>query len=823
VPKALIVDPDSTRQPGEITFRPIPLHTYHAPLEEEEQRIGDAALVRMLRDMMLIREFETMLDAMKRGQDYHGVQYTHQGPAHLSIGQEAVAVGQAFLLGPDDHIYGSHRSHAEIIAKGLSAIERLDDGCLVRIMETYFDGEILRVVERHLEAPDIRTRAVQFLLYGLLAEIFARRTGFNRGLGGSMHAFFPPFGIYPNNAIVGASAGIAAGAALYKKLRTVPGIVIANIGDGATGCGPVWEALNFATMRQFHALWDAAHRGGLPVIFCFINNFYAMGGQTIGETMGYDRLVRIGAAFNVHNMHAETVDGNNPLAVVDAVHRKRGLIEAGDGPVLLDVQCYRQTGHSTSDPGSYRSREELDAWRAVDPIAGFGAQLQTANVPDDSRLTRLADWVTERMVEVCRLAVDLEISPRLDLGRDPNAIADLMFSHTLRPLPDRPNGELTMPLEQSSRMRQINRLARSGLDEVGARISASKAVTVREALFEAIVHHFAYDDKLIAYGEENRDWDGAFGVYRGLTELLPYHRLFNAPISEAAIVATAVGYALEGGRALIELMYADFMGRAGDELFNQLAKWQAMSGGVLQMPVVVRVSVGNKYGAQHSQEWTSLVAHIPGLKVVYPVTPYDAKGLMASALSGDDPVIFFESQRLYDTVEVFRQGGVPRGYYRIPIGQPDVKRPGTDLTVLSVGATLHRAMEAAERLSNEFGVEAEVIDARSLVPFDYEPVVTSVKKTGRILLTSDACERGSFLTTLASNVQDIAFDDLDAPVKVLGAHNWIAPAPEMEKFYFPQPEWMLDAIHEDLLPLRGYAPSRVDGRQQRIHQARLGV
>ena len=149
---------------------------------------------------------------------------------------------------------------------------------------------------------------------------------------------------------------------------------------------------------------------------------------------------------------------------------------------------------------------------------------------------------------------------------------------------------------------------------------------------------------MVAYGEENRDWGGAFACYRGLTESLPYHRLFNSPISEAAIVGTACGYALEGGRALVELMYCDFMGRAGDEIFNQLAKWQSMSACILEMPVTLRVSVGSKYGAQHSQDWCALVNHIPGLKVVFPSTPYDAKGMLNTALAGSDPVIFLKAK-----------------------------------------------------------------------------------------------------------------------------------------------------------------------------------
>lgn len=225
-------------------------------------------------------------------------------------------------------------------------------------------------------------------------------------------------------------------------------------------------------------------------------------------------------------------------------------------------------------------------------------------------------------------------------------IEHVMWANTDIDLTQAPPGRLTAPLAESPRVAQIANRARSGRVD-GEEAPPAQAVQLRDALFEAIAHHAVNDDRLIIYGEENRDWGGAFGVYRGLTEILPYNRLFNAPISEATIVGSAVGYAIEGGRALIELMYADFMGRAGDEIFNQLAKWRAMSGGTIELPVVLRISVGNTYGAQHSQEWTALPAHIPGLKVVFPATPYDAKGLMASALAGNDPVVFFESQSLY--------------------------------------------------------------------------------------------------------------------------------------------------------------------------------
>ena len=260
-----------------------------------------------------------------------------------------------------------------------------------------------------------------------------------------------------------------------------------------------------------------------------------------------------------------------------------------------------------------------------------------------------------------------------------------------------------------------------------------KAYNIRDGIFEAMLHRFAIDPTMVAFGEENRDWGGAFAVYRGLTELLPYHRLFNAPISEAGIVGAAVGYGMEGGRVVAELMYADFMGRAGDELFNQLSKWQAMSAGMLTMPVVVRISVGAKYGAQHSQDFTALVAHIPGLKVVYPVTPYDAKGMMNSALVGTDPVIFFESQKLYDMGEMFEAGGVPEGYYEIDLSEPSVKRVGTDLTIVTLGPALYTAVKAADELAERFDVSAEVVDLRSANPLNYELLVRSVRKTGKVL------------------------------------------------------------------------------------------
>ena len=388
-------------------------------------------------------------------------------------------------------------------------------------------------------------------------------------------------------------------------------------------------------------------------------------------------------------------------------------------------------------------------------------------------------------------------------------------------LPGEP--EVNHPLTENPRIKQISKKERFAFDENGKAFSKMRQYQLRDGIFEAIIDRFYKDPSLIAYGEENRDWGGAFAVYRGLTEALPYHRLFNSPIAEAAIVGTAIGYAMCGGRVIPEIMYCDFLGRSGDEVFNQLPKWQAMSGNVLKMPVVLRVSVGSKYGAQHSQDWTSLVAHIPGLKVVFPATPYDAKGLMNSALQGTDPVVFFESQRIYDVGEQFHKGGVPEDYYELPLGEPDIKREGKDLSILTIGATLYRALEAAEILEEKYNMSAEIIDARSLVPFNYEKVIESVKKTGRIIISGDASSRGSFLNDLARNITELAFDYLDAPPVVVGSRNWITPAYELEDYFFPQAEWFIDAVHEKIVPLKGHVSTTNFTDAEQIRRGKMGI
>ena len=819
MPKVQFIDPTEVRKPGFVEFQPIAVNQYQKSVIEEKENFTDEEFKFIYHDMVLIREFETMLNLIKTKGEYNGTSYNHPGPAHLSIGQESAAVGMAWTLSVDDFIFGSHRSHGEILAKGMSAIHKLDDNELTSIMENFFEGAIYEIVKKDFEGT-VKELARRFLVYGTLAEIFARKTGFNRGLGGSMHAFFTPFGVYPNNAIVGGSGDIAVGAALYKKVNRKPGLVVANIGDASLACGPVWEGITFAAMDQFRELWEGDMQGGLPVIINIMNNQYGMGGQTSGETMGYDIAARIGAGVNPDQMHAERVDGYNPLAVIDAYKRKRKIIDEKRGPVLLDVLTYRYSGHSPSDASSYRTKEEVEAWEAQDCIDSYGNELINAEVAQQTDLDSIWSDVKELVNEMFLKAIDTKTSPLMDSAE---IIGDMMFSNGSVDKFSDAVPEVLMPLEENPRVKRIAGKERFAFDEEGKPFSKMKQFQLRDGIFEAIIDRFYKDASLVAYGEECRDWGGAFAVYNGLTESLPYNRLFNSPISEAAIIGTAIGYAMCGGRVIPEIMYCDFIGRAGDEIFNQLPKWQAMSGNVLKMPVVVRVSVGSKYGAQHSQDLTSLIAHIPGIKVCFPVTPYDAKGLMNASLQGTDPVIFFESQRIYDIGEQFHKGGVPEEYYEVELGEPDVKREGKDITFLTIGYTLYQALKAADELEEKYGISAEVIDARSLVPFNYEKVVESVKKTGKIIIAGDATTRGSFLNDMATNISQLTFDYLDAPVSVLGSRNWIVPAHELEEQFFPQPSWFLDMIHERIQPLKGYIPGQNFTDGEIVKRAKNGI
>ncbi|MHB1376524.1 MAG: alpha-ketoacid dehydrogenase subunit alpha/beta [Candidatus Humimicrobiaceae bacterium] len=817
--KEIFINPKEKRKCGKINFENIHLNLFQKRMEDVKNSYTNGELINLYNDMFLIREFENMLYSLKLLEKYNNVSYIYTGPAHLCIGQEAVAVGQAFSLTKDDYIFGSHRSHGELIAKGISALRNTEDSLIESIIEDHCYREQLEVVQKGFKG-NIYDLGLRFYLYGIMAEIFGRKNGFAEGLGNSMHVFFTPFGIYPNNAIVGGSAPIAVGAALYKRINKEKGIIIANIGDGSLGCGQVWESMNFAAMDQYKNFWG--YDGGLPILFNFINNGYGMGGETNGETMAYQILARVGAGINPEQMHAESVDGYNIFAVIDAIKRKKELLLNGNGPALLDINTYRLGGHSTSDANTNRTKDEISAWKKIDALKDFKDQIIENNVMTENEINQKEAEIKEFLTFILKLAIDDNISPRMDLIEKSDSIEKYMFSNLKIEKMNNANPDVLCKKEDNPRIISLAKKSRMGKNKDKI-LSSKDVIQYKDAIFEAILDKYYKDSTLISFGEDVRDWGGAYGVYKDLEKSIPYKRLFNTPISESIIVGAAVGYGMLGGRCIPELMYCDFLGRAGDEVFNQLAKWQAMSAGKLKMPVVLRMSVGSRYGAQHSQDWSSLCAHVPGLKVVFPATPYDAKGLMNSALIGTDPVIFIESQKLYTISELFYPEGVPEEYYEIPIGEPDLKIFGNDLTILTIGATLYKAIEAAELFKIRFGIEVEVIDARSIVPFNYEVVIESVKKTGKIIISSDACQRGSIINDFAQNISEMAFDYLDAPPVVIGSRNWITPTYELEYAFFPQAEWFLDAYHQKFSQLSGYSPIINFNTEELLRKNKFGI
>jgi len=537
-------------------------------------------------------------------------------------------------------------------------------------------------------------------------------------------------------------------------------VVLCSAGDGAYANGVVLESLNWAAQDQ----WTnhlAGERGfGLPIVYLIQNNHYGMTHRTDDEVMGVRHLARRGAGFATNNMHAEVVNGMDVLAVRDAVRRAARLCRAGEGPVLIEASTYRYYGHSLSDPrNEYRTREEEAAWRAVDGVERLEGQLVAAGVADASTIATIETRARERNV---RAAV------RASKATDPAPEDVLRYLYT--------EGSSELVPERAAHATTI-------APPPVAKRGADGSITYRDAIREGLVEEMTRDARVIVYGEDVADYGGAFKLTKGLLEAFGRERVFNTPISEACICGTAVGAAIAGIRPVIELMYMDFALMSSDQIANQAAKWHYMSGAQVEVPAVFRVSVGagKGYGGQHSQSLESLFAHIPGLWVVYPATPADAKGLLKASIRTNNPVLFVESQGLYGT-----KGPVPQDDSLVPIGRARIARAGADATIVAWGPAVVDALKAAEQLAADRGVETEVVDLRSLVPLDMETVLTSVRKTGRCVVASQAILTGSFVNEIVARIQLEAFDYLDAPIGRIGAANGISPQAEaLERAFLP--------------------------------------
>jgi 2-oxoisovalerate dehydrogenase E1 component len=712
--------------------------------------IAPAEALALLDDMLAIRELEEMIVRLRSG-GYDALPgYDYRGPTHVSIGQEGTAVGASTALRPDDQVTSSHRGHGDAVAKGFAAIRHMT-------------GEQLRArVPGGTGAThdDLLEAALEEHVYRVIAELFGKEEGYSRGRGGGMHIGDFSTGNLGANAIVGGSVPIATGAAMAARYERSDRVVCCFAGDGAYANGVVLESLNWAAQAQWTNHLAGDHPYGLPIIFLIQNNHYGMTHRTDDEVMGVRHLARRGAGFAEDGMHAEVVNGMDVLAVRDAVRRGAALCRAGQGPVIVEASTYRYYGHSLSDPrNEYRTREEEAAWKATDPIDRLKAQLLEAGIADADGIAAVETAVRDRNA---RAAV------RAAAATDPDPADVLRYLYT-------DTAADVVP----AAAREVVTFAPP---PVAARDDAGR-ITYRDALREAMVGEMERDARVIFYGEDVADYGNAFKLTKGMLETFGRDRVFNTPISEACICGTAVGAAIVGLRPIVELMYMDFALMSSDQIANQAAKWHYMSGAQVEVPLVIRASVGagKGYGGQHSQSLESLFTHMPGLWVVYPATPADAKGLLASAIRTNNPVMFVEGQGLYPT-----KGVVPEGEHLVPIGSAHVVREGSDATLVAWGPAVLDALAAAETLDAEHGLSVEVVDVRSLVPLDMETVLASVRKTGRCVVASQAVLIGSFVNEIVARIQLEAFDDLDGPVGRIGAANGISPQAEgLEEAFLP--------------------------------------
>jgi 2-oxoisovalerate dehydrogenase E1 component len=603
--------------------------------------------------------------------------------------------------------------------------------------------------------PELRAAALEDHLFRTIAELFGKEEGYCRGRGGGMHIADFSTGQLGANAIVGGSVPIAT-------------VVCCFAGDGAYANGVVLESLNWAAQYQWTNHLAGPQGRGLPIVFLIQNNHYGMTHRTDDEVMGIPWLALRGAGFADDAMHAEVVNGMDVLAVRDAVLRATERCRDGDGPVLIESSTYRYYGHSLSDPGDeYRTRDEEGAWRAVDPIERLTAQLVGAGGLDEAGIDELRSAAAERNERAARRAAAAT-------DPDPSDVLRYLFAGTT-----------------SAVVPTVHRSPAIHAPAPAAKLT-DEGMLYRDAIRDAIVEEMARDGRVIFYGEDVADYGGAFKATKGLLEMFGRERVFNTPISEAAICGTAVGAAMAGLRPVVELMYMDFALMAGDQIANQAAKWHYMSGAQTTVPLVIRASIGagKGYGGQHSQSLESLFTHTPGLVVVYPATPADAKGLLRAAIRSDDPVLFCESQGLYAT-----RGPVSSDpELLVPMGRARVAREGRDATIVAWGPAVLDALAAAERLRGD-GIGCDVVDLRTLVPLDLPTVLASVRKTGRCVVAAQAILTGSFVNEVVARIVEEAFDDLDGPVARVGARPGISPQAEsLERAFLPGPDDIVAAV-----------------------------
>lgn len=570
----------------------------------------------------------------------------------------------------------------------------------------------------------------------MMAELFARANGYCKGKGGSMHIANLSLGILGANGIVGGGFPIANGAALSSRMRATGRVTACFFGDGASNEGAFHEAANLA------AVWK------LPVIFVCENNGYA---QTTPQRE-HQAIADIAARAAAYGMPGRVVDGMDVLAVHGAVASAVAEARAGKGPSLVECKTYRYRGHWEGDPQPYRTAAEIAEWKGRDCICSFGRLLLAECGVREEELSEVREQVERQMAEAIAFALS---SPP--------------------PKPETVLTDVYSPPEPSP----------------GAIRGPTGRMTVRQALNGTLDRILAADERAVLFGEDIGLLGGAFAVTKGLFARYGALRVRNTPISESAIIGAAIGASVTGLLPIAEIMFCDFLYVAMDQIVNQMAKMKYMYGGDARLPIVVRCTCGAGFSAaaQHSQSNEAMFMHVPGLKIVMPSTPDDAAGLLLAAFEDPNPVLFFEHKGLYD------EPGEVSGE-AVPIGKARIVREGGDLTVVTYGKMRKLCESAAAALGAE-GIECELIDLRSLLPFDAEAVLASVAKTGRIAIVHEAPLTAGPGAELAAVVAERAFSSLRAPVtRIAGLDVPMPFAPVLEAAAVPSEAAIVERLRK---------------------------
>jgi len=560
-----------------------------------------------------------------------------------------------------------------------------------------------------------------------LGECIGHSEGVGKGKGGGMGIARSDLGLMMTTGLVGSSTPIGVGLALASQIEKSGKVITVGFGDGATSIGAVHEAMLFA------ALWK------LPIVFICHNN----GWSENTPFREYSVLEKLSERAGGYAMPGVTVDGRDAVELGDAFATALQRARSGNGPTFIESVSYRISGHYFADPGAYMDKEELAAEKVRDPVPAFRTQLVSEGYATEEELAAIDAEI--------KAVVDKDIADLLETPvapvTDADVVSDVYADPTFTPI------TLVKP-------------AVDVIPEAGERLG-----TMRDAFNEALMIALESDPKVIMLGEDIADPSGGVvGITRGLSTTFGSDRVRSTPIAEQGIFGACVGAGLAGMRPIGELLMMDFLPVAWDQIVNHAAKVRYMTGGKMNTPMTMMTLVGAGNGAQHSQTSEAWMMHTPGLKVVYPSNPQDAKGLLLSCIFDDDPTVFIHS-----AYNLFNKAPLPEGDYRIPLGLASVKREGTDVTIIAYGPSVGDALKAAYTLEAE-GVSAEVIDLRSLVPIDGATILESVGKTGRAVIAHRATDFMGPAAEISAFIYSNLFGKLTGPVaRVAGAY---APVPK---------------------------------------------